>query len=351
MLPKASAQFLTFGLVLAQSMAVAGDSQAFSLLLQQQGGANERDLKLYLQPGGVFATILPHIWAGEVATVGAVRIPVTIDFFLDQLRDIETFKKGPLVLSIGKFSDPPREADLGRLTLENKELDALAGCRPGKCSLKLSAQMITRLRSAAILSRGPKLESEFRAVLLNYVSGYMEKGTPAMIEYADTDPPVQTSKEFLEMLGQFVWLEKDAPLLLKTLKDSLRPARTQLNDFFYWSKEGFGLKPVVSVTHVLILKTTIDGRPWAFIASKQIYADHYFVASLGLTVLAQESADPANPLISVAYFNRSRTDGLQGWFSSVERSIVQRYVRSGMLKNLSEVRDRLGKAYQLHLSH
>jgi hypothetical protein len=107
----------------------------------------------------------------------------------------------------------------------------------------------------------------------------------------------------------------------------------------------------VSVTHVLILKTTIDGRPWAFIASKQIYADHYFVASLGLTVLAQESADPANPVISVAYFYRSRTDGLQGRFSSVARSIVQRYVRSGMLKNLSEVRDRLAKAYQLDISH
>src|ERR1019366_6925153 len=125
MLPKTSAQLFTFGLVLGQSMAFAGSSQAFSVLLRQQAGANERDLKLYLQPGGVFATIVPHIWAGEVATVGAVRIPVTIDFFLDQFRDIETFKKGPAVLSIGKFSDPPREQDLGRLTLGNKELDAL----------------------------------------------------------------------------------------------------------------------------------------------------------------------------------------------------------------------------------
>ncbi len=93
---------------------------------------------------------------------------------------------------------------------------------------------------------------------------------------------------------------------------------------------------MVSVTHVLILKTTIEGRPWAFIASKQIYADHYFVASLGLTVLAQESADPANELISVAYFNRSHTDGLQGWFSSVEGSIVERHVRYGILRNLSD---------------
>lgn len=347
---KNSAQLLTFGLVLAQSIASPADSQTFSALLRQQAGANERDLKLYLQPGGVFATILPHIWAGEVATVGAVRIPVTIDFFLHQFRDIENFKKGPAVLSVGKFSDPPQEQDLERLTLGNKELDAIAGCKPGKCSLKLSAQMIARLRSIAARGQGPRFESEFRAVLFDYVASYMEKGTPAMITYSDTDPPVQTSREFLEILGQFGWLERDAPLLLKALADSPRTPRPQINDFFYWSKESFGLKPVVSVTHVLVLKTTIEGRPWAFIASKQIYADHYFVASLGLTVLAQESADLANPLISVAYFNRSRTDGLQGWFSSVERSIVERHVRYGILKNLSELRDRLGKAYQVHIS-
>lgn len=336
----------SFGTALAQPPASGADSHQFSALLRQRANANDRDLKLYSQPRGVFSKILPNTRKGEVAVAGAVRIPVTIDFFLDRFRDIETFKKGPAVLSIGKFGDPPQEQNLTMLTIEKKELDALEGCRPGKCGMKLSADMMKRLRSgAASFGQGSRLESEFRAVLWEYVSAYMTNGTPAMITYSDSDPPVQTFTEFLELLKQFSWLERDARRLVEALRGSFRTARPELDGFFYWSKERFGLKPVASITEVVILRTTIEGKPWAFIASKQIYADHYFEASLGLTVLAGESADPANAMVSMAYFNRSMTDGLRGWFASIERSIVERRVRSGMAKNLSEVKDKLGKAY------
>lgn len=344
-LPATVLALFSFGYALAQLPASRIDSLRFAALLRQQANASDRDLKLYSSKG-VFAKILPNVRKGEVAAAGAVRIPVTIEFFLDRLRDIETFKKGPAILSIGKFSDPPQERNLATLSIQQKELDALAGCRPGKCGLKLSVDMMKRLRSgAATFGRGPKLESEFRTVLLEYVSAYITNGTPAMITYSDTDPPVHAPTEFLELLGQFSWLEKDAPQLVEALRNSLRTARPQLRGFLYWSKESLGLKPVLSVTQVLILKTTIEGKPWAFIASKQIYANHYFEASLGLTVLVEESADPAHAMVSVAYFNRSMTDGLRGWLASIERSIVERRVRSGMAKNLSEVKDKLGKAY------
>jgi len=38
--------------------------------------------------------------------------------------------------------------------------------------------------------RGPKLETEFRVALLDYVSSYVAKGTPAMIIYNDAEPSV-----------------------------------------------------------------------------------------------------------------------------------------------------------------
>ena len=220
-------------------------------------------------------------------------------------------------------------------------------CRPGKCSLKLSAAMIDRLRSqAAIVGRGPKLESEFRAALLDYVSSYVAKGTPAMITYNDAEPPVESSREFLDLLAEFGWLEQYAPGLLEILRGPFQTTRPDIEQFLYWSKESFGLKPVVSVTHVLILKMTIAGMPWAFIASKQIYADHYFESSLGLTVLSEDSTDPANTATSVAYFNRTMTDGLRSWFASFERSIIDRRARIGMAKNMSQMKDALVKAYR-----
>ncbi len=343
---KISVVLLVLFCLFAESGTSGTDVEPFSVLLRQQAGASNRDLERYVGSDRVFVKVLPHIRPGEVAVVGALRIPVTMAFFLERFRDIQTFKKGPAVLGIGKFSDPPLEQNLQELTLGDKTLDALAVCRPGKCGVKLSAEMMDRLRKAAVSSgRGAKLEREFREVLLDYLSCYLERGTPAMITYSDTDPPVHSSGEFLELLQQFIWLQDYAPPLFEALKDSLPKKHSEVEELIYWSREGFGLKPVASMTQVLILKTAIEGKRWAFLASKQIYADHYFEASLGLTVLAEQSGDPRNPLLSVAYFNRSSTDGLRGWFASITRALVERRVRSGLAKNLKAMKGKLKQLY------
>ncbi len=250
------------------------------------------------------------------------------------------------MLGAGRFSDPPRLPDLERLNLVTDDLSSLAGCRPGKCGLKLSVEMINRLRrEAATHPPVSRLQTEFRAILLEYLTSYIRKGTPGMIVYGDKDTPVRTSTEMAAILGEFDWLKSYTPQLLACLRDPLHAWAPGMDGFLYWSQESFGLKPVVSLTQVLILKTVIGGEQWAFIASKQLYADHYFQTSLGLTVLAAESSDSANPWTSMSYFNRSQTDGLRGWFESIKRSIVERRVRDGMARSLSDLRERLGKAY------
>ena len=171
MLPKPSAVILFIGFVLSQHVACGADSQRFSVLLRQQGKANDRDLKLYSQSGVAFAEILPPIRPGEVAAAGAVRVPVMVDFFIDRFHEIQTFKQGTEVLAIGKFSDPPRGQDLAGLTLEDKALNSLPACRPGKCSLKLSVEMINRMRAIAATPSRTGLNSEFRALLLMSCSG------------------------------------------------------------------------------------------------------------------------------------------------------------------------------------
>jgi hypothetical protein len=51
----------------------------------------------------------------------------------------------------------------------------------------------------------------------------------------------------------------------------------------YWSKEKFGLQPVVSLTHVAIYKRPLPDGTNVLIASKGIYATRYFEALLGPT--------------------------------------------------------------------
>src|SRR5215831_15333894 len=60
---------------------------------------------------------------GELAVAGAVRIHATKAAFLDRVRDIAQFKRGPDVLQIGRFSTPPVPQDLDALTIDKDDFD------------------------------------------------------------------------------------------------------------------------------------------------------------------------------------------------------------------------------------
>ena len=61
-----------------------------------------------------------------------------------------------------------------------------------------------------------------------------------------------------------------------------------VENFIYWSKEMFSLKPVINLFHVTIYTRERHGTKDVFITSKQIYASHYFETSLGFTAFVDE---------------------------------------------------------------
>lgn len=106
-----------------------------------------------------------------------------------------------------------------------------------------------------------------------------------------------------------------------------------VSNFLYWSTEQFGPKPVASVTQVFI-----DAQPGrAAIASKQLYASHYFNASLGLTAALDDSGDGSQPGMYLVYLNRSRVDLLQGFWGGLRRAFLRSRLRNGMRKNMAGV--------------
>jgi hypothetical protein len=109
-----------------------------------------------------------------------------------------------------------------------------------------------------------------------------------------------------------------------------------MTDFVYWSKELVRSRPVISMTHVAIA-TASDESPLAYaIGSKQIYAMHYFDASLGLTLLVPDRT-AAVPATYVAYLNRSRIDLFEGLFGGVARRIVAGRARSLIAEQLGRL--------------
>jgi hypothetical protein len=271
----------------------------------------------------------------EVAVVGVAHLRATTTCFVTMLRDIENFKKSPIVLRIRKFVRPVDQRDLDGFDLETADLDGLRNCRIGDCKVKLPVAAVERLGRDVDWSRpdhAATSQSIVREELLAYLQTYLDRGNSALIEYRDKSKPVRLADEFSAVLDARQGLAGFAPEFHEYLARYPSGPLQGVSEFFYWSTEGFGLKPVASITHVSI--HIQPGR--AVVASKQIYASHYFDASLGLTAALDDAAAAPGPSMYLVYLNRSRIDLLSGFFGGLRRAFLRGRLRDGMRKNLVE---------------
>lgn len=274
----------------------------------------------------------------EVAVFGIVRVNVPEHFFLERFRDIESFKKGTSVPFVKKFSNPPRIEDLDQLTVDKEDFASLKNCRIGNCNVKLSAQAIKRLQSEIdwnAPNASARVNELARASLLDYVNRYLANGNKALTEYNDKKTTLRVADEFDAILKASPYIYDYEPEFYAYLREYPAKRLDDSEDFIYWSKEKFGLKPVISVTHASIYRNPGSGR--TLIASKQIYASHYFEASLGLTAVVGSSQQSGLGFY-LLYLNRSRSDALHGGFSGLARGQVKRSARSGMQKNMLRIK-------------
>jgi hypothetical protein len=291
-----------------------------------------------LASGQAIALSLPATDKREIAVVGAVHIRVTPDFFVREYLDIANFKKGPEVLQVGKFAEIPDEVDIAGLEIDSGELRDLRNCRPGRCSTKLSAEFLSQFREATgSTASNEDNASAFRRILVRYVGDYLKRGNDALVVYNDRSPQVRLSDEFADLLRGYQTIQQLAPDLAQYLERFPVSPPEGVRDFVYWSKEKAGFKAITSLTHVTLYRKTVENRSWEFITSKQIYATHYFESSMGLSAVIEGSAGD----LWLVYVNRSRTDVLRGWFSSLKRSIIRGRAQSALRTQLTETKNRL----------
>ncbi|MBZ5524091.1 MAG: hypothetical protein LAP21_17790 [Acidobacteriia bacterium] len=292
----------------------------------------------------------------EVATLGLVLIRAPREFYVEQFRDIEKLKKSQNVLQVKKLSDPPRLEDFNDVALTSQETHDLQKCRAGQCSFKISAEMIARLHERAdqpAADAKAQDASFFRKILLEYIETYLASGNRAMMTYNDKDRPVSTSEEFNGFLDQSPYLSACAPEFSQYLRNFPSQALPSVENFIYWSKENYSqdLKPVLTVTHVSIYQPAVNGEwnhapggPFV-LASKQIYAAHYYESSLGLTLLLDAQMESGGPAFYMVYVNRSTIDLLRKWYSGLARGRVSSRVRDSMKINMMQLKQRIERLY------
>lgn len=312
--------------------------------LKQYAGFGNGDLQ-HLAEGQPVATVMETKEGDEIALAGAIRIAVSSDFFLQQFKDITRFKRSKAVTEIGKFGDPPALADLAGLHLTENTLTALRQCRVGNCNVKLSAKEIERIskdtawnepNAARTATRG------FREMLLQRVLSYEKSGNAGLADYADKTPPESLADVSTGLLGESPYLEKYAPQLEECLLFFPRCA-PGIGGFVYWSKETYhsGLRPVISVTQVLIDRVKVGGSDWTWAASKQLYADHYSNGSLGMTLMVDAAPENGRPSFYLVYLNRTRSDSLRGFFAFFIRGFIRGRARGELSQELERIRTRI----------
>ena len=113
-----------------------------------------------------------------------------------------------------------------------------------------------------------------------------------------------------------------------------------MDHFLYWSQEKVGPRSVISVTHAFIARTDA----LTAIATKQIYASHYFTASLGVTLLVDVSS-PGSRDTLVVYLNRSRVDMFKGLTSGATRALTRSRARGALERMMRDLKTRLEREF------
>jgi hypothetical protein len=274
----------------------------------------------------------------ELATLGIVRVRTSPSTYVERLADIASFKRTPDVLQIGRFGNPPQLQDVASLTLDEADLKRLRECRVDNCDVRLGVDGIERIRREIdwrASDAGAQASRLVRQLLVSYVARYRQSGQAAAMEYADREQRLNVGREFASLLDADTLLPQHAPQLRRHLLEYPSSSLATISDFIYWSKELVRGRPVISITHMST--AAISDSPITYaIASKQIYAMHYYDASLGLTLLLPERA-AGSPTTYIAYLNRSRIDLFDGTFGGVARRIVAGRARSVVEEQLQRL--------------
>lgn len=309
----------------------AADASRVVTVMRQAVGFSDAQIAS-VEAGEVVTKQLPAVDEAEIAAFGAVRVRGDRAAFLSQVAsDVGRARKSGAVLEIGRFSRPPRLEDLAGLTLDEDSFAAVRDCKPKNCKVKLSRSAMENVqrevdwKAADARSRATQVLKE---MLVDYTTAYMRGGTAAMATYADKESPIETSAEFGRILTASPYLVEYVPELHRYAEGYPTASLTGAADIFYWSKDKYAPKPTVSLFHVVVWND--PRRDFAVIASKRIYASHYFRA--GVELLAVVAAPGGGFYLMDLY--RARIDPPKGILAGAIRGKVRGGIEHAVGENL-----------------
>ena len=283
----------------------------------------------------------------EVALVGLMRITVPRDFYFARTSSTTAFLAQVGREAFGVLGTPPTLGDLATMKLDASDAAGIRKCRVSHCSIKLPEQQMTVMASALASRRDDRsspADSLMREWILGLVADYRARGDAALPVYDDTRPAEQSASGFRQLLGEDAPVFRDAPTFASYLAESPAHPLAGATSTIFWAVDRKpGLKPILALSRLSTFRGAGPGAPM-FIATKQLYASHYFDAWLDVESLVAGPAPESSTY--VAFVRRVRFDKLPSRGLFDVRGRVVRQLREALREELTSTRQRVHAAYE-----
>jgi hypothetical protein len=299
--------------------------------------------------GRALAKVLKTESKEEVAIFGIVKIQVPQEFFIEKVRNIIEFERGSNVHSAGLFHSPPLLSDVATLRMDDQDLKEIPKCKPGDCGIKLSDRAMQHLQKEIDWTSPQaniQAQSVIRKIFVDYVTAYQNIGDEALSVYYDKDKPQAIREGLHKLLQHSTGFFQYDPQLANYLEKYPHEKPRDTEDIFYWQKVEFGLKPVVRASHMVIHRISNENQITYSIASKMLFATHYFRAALELKSIVPDFTTEGGESMYLVVLNRSFVDGLTGLRGWLIGGRVKGGSRESVARYLTGAKQKLESAYR-----
>jgi hypothetical protein len=285
-------------LVATQLGAQSPPSNPLALLT---GGLNAEQLQS-LERG---EAIVDEVQTGERRDVAVMGV-IHVDRSRAEIVDLASARGHAIGAAHGlmrRFTVPETTQQMAALRLNQNDLSHLSRCKPGDCNTKLAAADMAALRTI-LASEGrdaaSRAEDYLRHRLVDYVIAYQRAGDAAMPVYDDRR--VSSGRAFESMLADSCRLSAVAPELTRFLLDYPRVQVPRASSVMYWSLDSLPrTRAVLRIMHE-VTYTPADDPLLSIVATKQVYANHYFEAGLEIVAAVDDSAKHGTTVVILRHY-------------------------------------------------
>jgi hypothetical protein len=244
-------------------------------------------------------------------------------------RILAATRSDPTVLQVGELTGDGK-ASLEGLTLPPEELDALAETEAGPDS-NFSSDEIVRLRRAATdagdqAARRETLQAEMRAILAARYEAYRSGGLGGIAPYDRGDGDESSAAPQLERaFSALVMTKRLVPEVYSAMANFPAPPSEGIENGFFWMAHEANGRVVVALIHV------VAGRAGGRIATveRRFYVSHTLNSLQAVSV-----AIPIAEGTAVFYANRTGTDQVTGFGSSVAKGVGRKIMRGELERSV-----------------